>query len=283
MDGSEPQPLILYDISSPHTPRSYAPNPSKARLALSFKRVPFTTAWTDILSIPSVRQSLKCPAGRKLDDGSDFYTLPIVKNPTTGEVIGDSFDIALYLDKHFPSSGAGAVFPAESTHNGLDYETPYKDTMFYAPLTDLKGREQAAYARFNSEVDTTFTSNMRLFGYNLPTNPGTDAEVKALFAKRAHLPSWEVLKITDPEERRKGMKDVEEGLRTLAQCYLVNASRGPFLEGEMPSYADLIVGGWLNMYSTVMPKGEWEEFRGFYGGVFGRLHDVLREKYFLTT
>jgi len=50
--------LILYDISSPLQPHSYAPNPSKARMALSFKGVPFTTTWVDILDIPEVRNWL---------------------------------------------------------------------------------------------------------------------------------------------------------------------------------------------------------------------------------
>lgn len=72
-------PLILCDISSPLQPRSYAPNPSKARLALSFKRVPFETTWIDILDIPDVRKGLNCPAVRKLDDGSDYYTLPMLQ------------------------------------------------------------------------------------------------------------------------------------------------------------------------------------------------------------
>jgi glutathione S-transferase len=268
-----PQPLVLYDISSPHTPSSYAPNPSKARLALLFKRLYFRIEWTDILSIPEVRQSLGCRAGRKFDDGSDFYTLPILRNPNTGIVVGDSFDIALYLDKYW--SGRDPLFPENSTHNGLDYQTPYKDTAFYAPLTDLAGREQAAYARFNAEVDTTFSSNLRLFAYNLPTNPETDAEVKALFAKRAHLPSWEVLKVTDTDARKKGMQEFEGGVRTLAECYLRNGGKGVFLEGEMATYADLIVGGWLNMFSKIMPKAEWEEFIQFHGGVFGKLFDAL--------
>lgn len=72
-------PLVLYDISSPLQPRSYAPNPSKARLVLSFKHVPFQTTWVDILDIPDVRKGLKCPAVRKLDDGSDYYTLPMLQ------------------------------------------------------------------------------------------------------------------------------------------------------------------------------------------------------------
>jgi hypothetical protein len=73
-------PLVFYDISSPlQPPRSYAPNPSKSRLALSFKRVPFKTTWVDILDISDVRKGLNCPPVRKFADGSDYYTLPMLK------------------------------------------------------------------------------------------------------------------------------------------------------------------------------------------------------------
>lgn len=159
---SESNPLIFYDISSPKAPRSYAPNPSKARLALSFKGVPFKTTWVDIIDIPEVRKGLSCPATRKLDDGSDFFTLPMLRDPDSGKVVGDSFDIANYLEDAYPNSG-GCLFPPNSTRTGLDYESPNKDTVFFAPLTSNEGSKNEAYAKFNMHVDCTFSSCMCLF------------------------------------------------------------------------------------------------------------------------
>jgi hypothetical protein len=75
--------LIFYDISSPLA-RSYAPNPSKSRFALSFKGVPFRTTWVDILDIAAVRQGLGCAAVRRFEDGSPFYTLPMLQDPASG-------------------------------------------------------------------------------------------------------------------------------------------------------------------------------------------------------
>ena len=69
---TESKPLIYYDISSPIEPRSYAPNPSKGRLALSFKGVPFKTTFVEIPDIPKVRKSLDCPATRKFGDGTNL-------------------------------------------------------------------------------------------------------------------------------------------------------------------------------------------------------------------
>lgn len=275
---TDSDPLIFYDISSTVEPRSYAPNPSKSRLALSFKRIPFKTTWVDILDISDVRRGLGCPARRKFDDGSDFYTLPILQDPASGKVLGDSFDIADYLENAFPDSG-GCLFPPDSTRNGLDYESPHKDTPFFAPLTCTYGSKHEAYARFNVHIDATFTVNMALYGQYLPFNPRTADAVKALFAKRAHLSSWDVICIQG--EAREPLKAAfKADLTSLAQLYMVHDT-GPYLEGSQANYADLIVGGWLNMLSVIMPEAEWKDFRTWHDGVFARLHDALQENYFV--
>jgi glutathione S-transferase len=274
---ADSNPLIFYDISSPVEPRSYAPNPSKARLALSFKRVPFKTSWIDILDIPDVRKGLGCPATRKFDDGSDYYTLPMLRDPASGRVIGDSFDIANYLEDNFPDSG-GCLFPPNSTRTGLDYESPNKDAVFFAPLTTNEGAQREAYARFNTQVDTTFSSHVVLVAQYLPFNPKTAEEAKALFAKRAHLNSWVDLKIQG-EAREQLRAAFKVALTSLAKLFTVHEN-GPYLEGESANYADLIVGGWLNLLSSAMPEEEWKDFRTWHGGVFARLHDALQENYF---
>jgi glutathione S-transferase len=274
---TDSNPLVFYDISSPIQPRSYAPNPSKARLALSFKGVPFKTKWVDILDIPDVRKGLGCPAVRKLDDGSDFYTLPMLRDPISGTVVGDSFEIANYLEDMFPDSG-GRLFPADSTCTGLEYESPAKDTAFIAPLTSNEGSKNAAYARFNWHVDATFTAYVVLVGQYMPFNPHEADAVRALFAKRAHVSSWDVLSVQG-EAREQLKVAFKEALTSLAQLFMVHKT-GPYLEGKDANYADLIVGGWLNMFSATMPEEEWKDFRTWHNGVFAQLHDALQENYF---
>jgi glutathione S-transferase len=274
---AKPGPLILYDISSPIQPRSYAPNPSKARLALSFKAVPFKTTWTDILDISAVRNGLNCPATRKLDDGSDFPTLPILRDPGTGTIIGDSFDIANYLEDNFSASG-DSLFPSESTRTGLDYESPSKDTAFFAPLTSNQGSKNEAYAKFNMHVDATFSAYVVLGAQYIPFNPDTADATKALMAKRAHLNSWDDLNVQG-EAREQLRAAFKESLTSLAQLFAKHDD-GPFLEGQRANYADLIVGGWLNMLSVTTPEKEWKDFRTWHAGVFAKLHDALQERYF---
>jgi glutathione S-transferase len=275
---TESNPLILYDISSPLEPRSYAPNPSKARLTLGFKRVPFKTTWVDIIDISEVRKGLNCPATRKLDDGSDFYTLPMLQDPILGKVLGDTFDIANYLEDTFPDSGS-CLFPSNSTRTGLDYESPSKDTAFFAPLTTNLGSKNEAYAKFNVQVDATFSANMIGFGQYLPFNPNTAEEAKVLMAKRAHLSSWDIICIQG-EAREPLMAGFKVGLTSLAQLFMIHET-GPYLEGKEANYADLIVGGWVNMLFCIMPQEEWMIFRRWHDGVFARLHDALQDNYFV--
>lgn len=274
---TDSNPLVFYDISSPIEPRSYAPNPSKSRLALSFKSVPFKTTWVDILDISDVRKGLDCPATRKFDDGSDYYTLPMLRDPASGSVIGDSFDIANYLEDTFPDSG-GRLFPPNSTQTGLAYESPNKDTAFFAPLTSNQGSKNEAYAKFNMHVDATFSAYIVLVAQYMPFNPNTAEAAKALFVQRAHLSSWDDLSVQG-EAKEQLKAAFETALTSLAHLFKVHES-GPYLEGKEANYADLIVGGWLNMLSSTMPVEDWKDLRMWHSGVFACLHDALQENYF---
>jgi glutathione S-transferase len=274
---TDSNPLIFYDISSPIQPRSYAPNPSKARLALSFKRAPFKTNFVEIIDIADVRKKLNCAAVRKLDDGSDFYTLPLLQDPASDKVIGDSFYIATYLEEKFPNSG-GCLFPKETTGTGLDYESPNKDTVFMAPLSNLEKPKHKEYAEFNVSVDATFSTYVVLVAEFMPFNPATEEATRTHFVKRARLNSWDDLSMKG-EARKELMGAFNVALASLAEYFKVNDS-GPYLEGKEANYADLIVGGWLNMMSECMPAEEWKEFKTWHDGVFGRLHDALHEKYY---
>ncbi len=163
----------------------HAPNPSKAHLMLSFKGVPFKMTSINILDIPDVCKGLSCPATCKFDNGSNFYTLPMMWDPALGTVIGDSFDITNYLEDMFLDLGS-CLFPPDSTCTGLNYKSPSKDTPFYVPLTSNQGSKNEAYAWFNMHIDATFTAHMVLFGQYLPFNLSTAKAIWALFVKCAH-------------------------------------------------------------------------------------------------
>lgn len=265
--------MIFYDIAMrpPVAATCCAPNPWKSRLALNFKDIPHSTSWVQLPDITKVRRGLGVPASRKFADGTDFYTLPMLSDPSTNSIIGDSFDIAAYLQKSYPNSGAGNLFPPQT----LDFVFGH-DLALLAPLSERKEGEFDEYARFNTNVDAAFSAHVPLMIHGMPLDPTTAEATKAEFVRRAGVTSWDDFAVSG-EEREKLKNSFRDVLGDLAKLFLRDAS-GPFLLGKQASYADFIVGGWLWMIRGTLPDDEWEEARDWHGGVFGRLHDAL-EKY----
>ncbi|CDM31538.1 hypothetical protein DTO013E5_2177 [Penicillium roqueforti] len=264
-------PMTFYDIAlaPPVTKSSCSPNPWKSRYALNFKNVPYKTTWVPLLAISSVRGALNIPASRKFVDGSPYQTLPVLSDPATGRTVGDSLEIAIYLQEQYPSSGAGDLFPAQA----LEFVFG-RDLGLYAPIAEAQVAEgpAAAYAKFNTNVDAVFSAHARLMALGMPFDPAVAEECKAMFSKRMGVP-WEALALGG-EEREELLRSFEETLGGLAKLYTNDAS-GPFLMGGKANYADFIVGGWLRMSRGMLPVEEWEALKGWHGGVFGRLHEAL--------
>lgn len=223
---------------------------SSARYALNFKRLhanlDYQTSWTELTEISKVRQSLGAAPVRKHDvDGSDFYTLPVIVDHSTGQTIGDSFEIALYLDRTYPSSPP--LFPPATV---------------------------ALHRAFNTRVDKVFTDHVLLLVHTMPFNPETVAETHAEFCRRAGAKTWEEFGLND-EQRRTMLRNLEAELGELAKLF-ERTKEGPYLEGKSPMYADFMICGWLSLYKECLP--EWDMIKGWHGGLFGRLHKAL-EKY----
>ncbi|UKZ53590.1 hypothetical protein TrVGV298_007385 [Trichoderma virens] len=215
-----------------------------------------------------VRRGLGEPACRKFADGTEFFTLPMIQDTATGATVGDSFDIAVYLQRTYPDSGAGDLFPAQP----LDY-TYVQSSAIKIPLSTPADGGFPEYARFNANVDAAFSMHTPLMVGGMPFDPATVEETKAEFVRRAGLSSWDDFTLT--REAREGLTEsFRAALGDLAKLFLENTD-GPFLLGQQPSYADLIVGAWLRMSQMTLPKSEWEEVRRWHGGVFGQLHDAL--------
>ncbi|KAF9165319.1 hypothetical protein DFQ26_000311 [Actinomortierella ambigua] len=267
------QEMNFYDIAmrQPIANNCAAVNPWKSRLALNFKNVPYSTTWVPLPEIAQVRRGLGMEPCRKFADGTGFYTLPILVDPNTGSKVGDSFDIAVYLQAKYPNAGAGDLFPPQQ----LDFVFK-TDGPLLVPLSDRTVGEHDEYSKFNEQVDAAFTSHTILMGYYLPFDPAHAEASRAEFLRRAGMDSWEAFNVQG-EAREKVLESFRVMLGDLGKLFLRDTS-GPFLLGQKASYADLIVGGWLRMARATLPKNEWEEVKSWHGGIFGRLHDSL-DKY----
>ncbi|KAI0378477.1 hypothetical protein F5Y04DRAFT_261572 [Hypomontagnella monticulosa] len=238
---SSSDPIILFDIASGPPIRPYAPNPWKARYALNFKRANFVTKWVDLADVKATRQSLGIDPVRFFDNGEPFFTLPIMTDPSSNKLVGDSFDIAVYLDEKYP-----------------DAPSLFRNSI-------------GLYAAFNAHIDSILPIGAPLCSESFPFNPETAEKSKAEFCRRAGLKSWDDM-ILRGEARRQVMDQFQVALGGVAKYF--RFSDGPFIGGKEPDYADIIIGGWLMMYSQTLPR-EWPEIRAWHGGLWGRLHDGL--------
>lgn len=197
---------------------------------------------------------LDCPPVRTFSDGESFYTLPVIHDTATGEIVGDTFDIALYLDETYPDP---------------------KRTLIPTGYNDVA-------KEFNTKVDKIFTDHVMLCVQGMPFNPETAEVSKAEFARRAHMSSWEEILLTDPEKRAGILQSLQSALDGLVDSFASHRKRqmfsfdkpgGPFLDGKCVAYADLIVGAWLQFYKVTCP--EFEQILSWHDGVWRELLQAL--------
>lgn len=188
MASAPPSSITSYDISSNEPMRTFAPNPWKTRFALNHKGVPYQTEWVQMPKITEVREKLGVPANRTLPDGTPYHTLPVIHDHSTGALVGDSFEIALYLDSAYPD--APSLFR--------------KDTI---GLT----------AAFNANIDTIFTKYTALCTA-MPMDPRCADEAMQMFAKRGEMMA-EKGKGFEQIERETQMADFEARLGELRKAY----------------------------------------------------------------
>ncbi|KAJ7762111.1 hypothetical protein B0H16DRAFT_1661876 [Mycena metata] len=222
MDPSTP--ILFYDIASGPPVTTYAPNLCKARYALNFKE------WVEHPEITSTRKRLGCPPVRWHRDRTPFYTLPIIHDPLTGKLVGDSFEIARYLDAVYPS-GPRRILPFTT----------------------------ALHRALNIHVDKIFTHGIFILcGHGLPFNPETAEQSKAEFVRLAGVSSWDDITLHGAA-RTKQLAEFKEALG-----------------GTSISYADMIIGGWLQLLKASL--AEWDEVRTWQNSQWERVFQVL-DKY----
>jgi glutathione S-transferase len=261
--------ITFYDIASDEPLRTFAPNTFKSRYALNYKRVPYKTEWVDTPDIHALRERLGVPANRTLPDGSPYHTLPVIHDASTGNIVGDSFEIALYLDNQYPE----------------------KRSLFRPMTTGLT-------AAFNAQVDNIFTKYVPL-ATEMPFPPRCAEAVGAMFAKRFGVKDLSEMALSD-EAREELLVEFEIALGELAKAYRHTGgttdryfrsegtakpqgqrpppgreSASVFLDGDQPAYADFIVGAWLKMMEASMPKWDWERLCSWQDGLWAKIADAL--------
>ncbi|EGO21888.1 hypothetical protein SERLADRAFT_451898 [Serpula lacrymans var. lacrymans S7.9] len=244
------QPIILYDTPSKVPGNAFSGNMLKARrvaqYTLAYKGLAFKSVWVEL---PDVEERMKAigakPTGRR-PDGSDFYSLPTIQDPSTGATVSDSFAIAEYLDKTYPSTPA--VFPPSTKALISVFDSALMNTI--GPVFPVMAVVAAP----------------KLY-------PRTEEYLKRQLEIRMSA-KWEDISPVGPK-REEGWKNIKAAFGVIDGWY--SKSGGKWIMGDTFSYADVIVAAWMRSFSVLFDKEQWEDMKSWNGGRWGGIvEDINR-------
>lgn len=218
------------------------------RTALLFKGVPFKTEWIEYPDIEGKMKEIGAAATGSWKDGRPQWTLPVIKDDSTGKVVSDSLAIAVYLDETYPN--LPTLLPFGASAPAAIYEDYFTSTAFSSVLLLLLAE-----------------SNGKL-------NPASEA-----YFRRTREASYgqKIEEFAPPGPKREAAwAGFKAGLTTLS----AKLGSKPFFFGETLSYADLeLVSYLLWMKVVVGPENpEWKAVESWDGGKWAKLL-ALTEKY----
>ncbi|PCH02144.1 Hypothetical protein PENO1_039230 [Penicillium occitanis (nom. inval.)] len=271
--ADQTEPVHFFDIKCTlEGPRqSWSPNTLKTRAVLNIKGILYTQSWISYPDIAPLCAGLGIPAVP--DDSSSppiLYTLPaiihkpsITSNPNGA--MHDSLPIALHLDKAFPSPQYPSVFPHGQTSIALALATEKLfhnvvakcATLLFPAVADILDDRGAAYfektrlprwQRRHPNLTLTKMADLK---------PKTEAEIDKMI-----------------EETKKALLFFDELLAGGGE------NKGPFLEGEKPGFADVMLAAhmaWIErplpeFFARIIDAGNgsirkhWEASQGFLNG-----------------
>ncbi|KAK2808006.1 hypothetical protein FQN50_005088 [Emmonsiellopsis sp. PD_5] len=244
-------PLHFFDVTSnlPLPRTSWSPNTLRTRLALNFKRIPYTQSYISYPDIQPLLQSLSVPPL----SGLIPYTLPAIHHPPSlsTATINDSWPIALHLERTFHGPQHPSLFPSPASY----------------PLAVAVGRVLAVL----------FTHTRRILMAKVPVM--LDERGAEYFRKTRA--GWfgcplEEYVFKEGEELEGGWREFEGELEVVVKMLRGEGKEkkeGPFFEGETAGYADLMVVAFLGWYERV-DRGDFERIVKVGDGELRRLWEA---------
>ncbi|KAF4613867.1 hypothetical protein D9613_007612 [Agrocybe pediades] len=223
----------------------------KTRYALNYKGLVFKTEWVALPDIEAHCKKLGIkPTGKAAwAPESDYYTLPAIHDPSTGTYISDSLLIAKYLDETYPDTPR--IFPNKA-EVGLQLAfvdafvacvAPAPALAFTVAMTRIDRRSEE-YIRRTRE---------KAFGATIEEMTPTGEKAQQ---------EWEKLR---------------KGLDKVAAWYAETDDKGPYILGDVVSWADFVVGGQIMMLKALWGENseEWKRITAFNDGRWGALIESL--------
>ncbi|KDN39822.1 hypothetical protein RSAG8_08614, partial [Rhizoctonia solani AG-8 WAC10335] len=235
MAATRKTPIIFYDLVNARGV-SWSPNTYKTRLCLEYKGLPYRTEY---LTLPEIESKMKQLGAPPVRDISPQYTLPVIADPTDDpdgrpHYIGDSFNIAVYLDEKYPAPQYPSIFrPGTRSIEHLFIHQ-------YLPII----------ARTGSAVV-------------MPKVAHILDEGSIEYIKRTRGVSFDALPAEEADERWKAFR---EKFFDIGKSLDYKDEDGPFMTGSKPSMADFAIGGWFHLLQQIDPTElekilEWHDGR----------------------
>jgi len=241
--------IVFYDISiaSDHNPgKIFSPNTWKVRYALNVKKLDFNTVWLQYHEIePTIIKLGGKPTTIK-PDGTPWYTLPVIYDPATKQVISNSRNIAEYLDKQYPTTQKLVLDP--------EFETEWEGAIF-------------------ENVSATFPPSSFMVLHNRVSAPAAQHIRKIREAQFGAT----LEDLSTEEAIRQQWSRFEKGHTDLSEFYK-RAGTTFLSKGDAPMWADLIIGS--RVISQKFLYGEdskqWKSILEWDGGLWKKLNEALQ-------
>jgi len=241
--------IIFYDIPSLNPGSAWSCNTWKTRYALNIKGIPYKTEWVEYPDIEPVAKKLGIPPTSKKPDGSPYYTLPAIYDPSTETYVSEAQLIAKYLDKTYPDSLP--LFPNNTTDLQTAFEAAYLSNI--SPLWDFI--LPVVFQKLNpASVEYFRRTREQVYGKKMEEiAPKGEAAVV----------QWAQYK---------------DGLGKMAASYAQNGGKGPFFLGETPSWADTVMAGYIIWLRILWGEDsqQWKDVMSWDGGRWNALIEGLK-------
>jgi glutathione S-transferase len=213
---------------------------------LNYKGIPHRTEWVEYPDIEPLSKSLGIKPTGKKPDGTPFYTLPAIHDPSTGTYLADSFSIAEYLEETYPIP---SIFP--------------------------HGTKSLQHAFQSSFGDKTGSMRSFILPYFTPKLGTQRSEEYYLRTKALSL--GRPLEIPVGAERAEQWAKFRDVMSNIDECLAKTDTKGPFVMGDTVSWADFLISAFLVYLKCVWGEDseEWKDITSWNEGRWKNLLQAI--------
>ncbi|KAI0786210.1 hypothetical protein C8Q75DRAFT_772768 [Abortiporus biennis] len=278
-------PIIFYDLpaSDDYALKAWSPNTWIVRLVLNVKRLPYRTEWVEFPDIQALYTKLGILPKSKKMDGSPWYTVPIIHDPSTNTTISEVFLIVQYLDTHYPSSTTATISTAINSPTVATVESP--DSLSFIPIRLIPPKSRNLMLTFERAIrPEIWVPTYHLVQYDIFKSIPSE-RAKQYYRKDREEIMHPAKKLEDtilsPDERKSKLEQLQAGYEQVGKW--MDVEGGEYVAGDHLTLADIyIVSIFMWMKALTGENDEaWKAVMCWEGGRWERYLDNLEREGFL--